>query len=245
MNPATSSVSPFQTVNSFESRRNSSQLLGKSSRPAGVPLCSNISRLYQSPQEPAVTGRPYVFPANRQLSSTAGGQFPADAYCACCIRASSGSREPRAARAAGEVQRTTASGGFPAAMRASNTSLNSWSPVPHCVSAIAILGWCCSKSLAIASSPAQNSPPPPGVQKVTVVFCPLPAGVEEVPHAARQAVPPPQLSQRRNARRSSACQHTPWFLRLMTCRPSDVPQSYNRGLRSALCMDPASLTQQT
>ena len=48
---------------------------------------------------------------------------------------------------------------------------------------------------------------------------PLPAGVEEVPHAARQAVPPPQPSQRRNARRSIACQHTPWFLRLMTGSP--------------------------
>src|SRR5262249_36250112 len=94
--------------------------------------------------------------------------------------------------------------------------------------------------------PAQKSPPPPGVQKVTVVFCPLPAGVEEVPHAASQAVPPPQPSQRRNARRSSVYQLTPWFLRLMTCRrPSDVQPSYKRGFRRELCIAPASLTQQT
>ncbi len=208
MKPARSRVSPFQRVNSRESRRSSSQVFGKSSRPEGMPRSSNISRLYQMPQEPAVTGKPYVWPAKRQLASTVGGQFSACAYWARCISASSGCREPRAPRAVGEVQRIVASGGSLAAIRASSTSWNSCSPVPHWVSAIRMVASVASKSLAIASNPVQKSPPPPGVQKVTVIFGSVAWGVDEGLHPPRRAIPPPHPTRRRNARRSIVCRAT-------------------------------------
>ena len=51
---------------------------------------------------------------------------------------------------------------LPAAMRASNTSLNSCSPVPHCVSAIVMLGVVLLEIPCDSVQSCAKSPPPPG-----------------------------------------------------------------------------------
>ena len=68
-----------------------------------------------------------------------------------------------------------------------------------------MVGYCLWKSVAIVSNRAQKSPPPPGVQKVTVPGSPTPGGVD-VLHAARMAVLPHNPAKRRNA----LADRSPW-----------------------------------
>src|SRR5579885_1043429 len=93
--PALTSVSPFQYVNSLESLRNSSQVLGNFSRLVGIPFLANKSWLNQMAYGEPVSGSPQVLPRNWQLARAEGGQYLACEYCETAIIGSSCITAPR------------------------------------------------------------------------------------------------------------------------------------------------------